>query len=158
MNAAISTDLRIGIVEARAKERQTSEKLAERFGIARATVTHMLSLARPTGSVEPAPHGGGTSRWVTDAEQAVLDELVRTRPDATQDELCLALAAKTSPPLISATAARAMLSALSSTEVCRADEAVARATPSARRISVPRCLPARQGLAVVVMMGGSGWL
>ncbi|MFY0539472.1 DUF977 family protein [Nannocystis pusilla] len=59
MPIAISTDLRIRIVEARAQERLTYEQLAERFGVGRATVDRVLRLARETGSVEPRPHGGG---------------------------------------------------------------------------------------------------
>lgn len=106
MPAAISTDLRIRIVEARAKEGQTYEELAERFDVGRATVDRVLRLARETGSVEPAPHGGGTPRRVTDVEQAVLRELVRTRPDATLDELCVALTVRTGVDISRATMGR----------------------------------------------------
>jgi transposase len=95
MPAPISTDLRIRIIEARAQEGQTYEQLAERFGVGRATVDRMLRLARETGSVEPAPHAGGPPRLVTDAERALLSELIRVRPDTTLEELCVALAART---------------------------------------------------------------
>lgn len=108
MPAAISTDLRIRIVEARAKEGQTYEELAERFDVGRATVDRVLRLARETGSVEPAPHGGGTPRRVTAVEQAVLRELVRTRPDATLDELCVALTIRTGVDISRATMGREM--------------------------------------------------
>ena len=91
MPIAISTDLRIRIVEARAQERLTYEQLAERFGVGRATVDRVLRLARETGSVEPRPHGGGAVRRTTQQEQDLIVELVRARPDATLEELCVAL-------------------------------------------------------------------
>lgn len=95
MTTPISNDLRIRIVEARAQEAQSYEQLAERFGVGRATVSRILRLARETGSVEPAPHGGGAPRRVTEADQKVLGELLRTRSDATLEELRVALATHT---------------------------------------------------------------
>ena len=95
MPAPISIDLRIRIIEARARDGQTYEQIAERFGVGRATVDRMLRLARETGSVEPAPHGGGTPPRIGDAEREALHELVRARPDSTLEGLCLALADKT---------------------------------------------------------------
>ena len=106
MPAAISNDLRIRIIEARVQDGQTYEALAERFGVGRATVDRMLRLARETGSVEPAPHAGGTPRRVSAAEQKVLEELVRTRPDATLVELCLALAVRAGVEISRATMSR----------------------------------------------------
>jgi transposase len=91
MPIAISTDLRIRIVEARAQEGQTYEQLAERFGVGRATVDRVLRLARETGSVEPRPHGGGAVRRTNQREQDLIVELVQARPDATLEELCVAL-------------------------------------------------------------------
>jgi transposase len=91
MPIALSTDLRIRIVEARAQERLTYEQLAERFGVGRATVDRMLRLARETGSVEPRAHGGGAVRRTTQQEQDLIVELVRARSDATLEELCVAL-------------------------------------------------------------------
>ena len=108
MPAPISTDIRIRILEARAQEGQTYEELAERFGVGRATVDRVLRLARETGSVEPAPHGGGTPPRVGEAERVVLRELVDARPDATLDELCLALAAKTGVEISRSTMCREM--------------------------------------------------
>src|SRR5262245_28276955 len=49
----------------------------------RERASRVLRLARETGSVEPAPHTGGTPRRVTEAGHAVLVELLRARPDAT---------------------------------------------------------------------------
>lgn len=95
MPTALSTDLRIRIVEARAQDRQTYEQLAERFGVGRASVSRVLRLARETGSVEPTPHAGGTPKRVTATEHAVLHELIRARPDATLAELCADLATRT---------------------------------------------------------------
>jgi transposase-like protein len=60
MPAPLSNDLRIRIVEARAREGMTYEKLAERFDVGRATVDRVLRLARETGSVEPARQGPRT--------------------------------------------------------------------------------------------------
>ena len=91
MPTAISPDLRIRIVEARAQDGQTYEQLAERFHVGRATVDRVLRLARETGSVEPKPHGGGVARRIAAREEDLLVELVRARPDATLAELCIAL-------------------------------------------------------------------
>ena len=91
MPIAISNDLRIRIVEARARERLTYEQLAERFSVGRATVDRMLRLARETGSVEPRSHGGGAVRRTSQQEQDLIVALVQARPDATLEELCVAL-------------------------------------------------------------------
>ena len=58
----------------------------------RATVDRILRRARETGSVEPAPHGGGPQRLISEAEQPFVAQLVAARPDATRNELCAALA------------------------------------------------------------------
>ena len=108
MPAPISTDLRIRIIEARVQDRQTYEELAERFGVGRATVDRILRLARETGSVEPAPHAGGSPPRIGDAERAVLRELVDARPDTTLDELCMALAVKTGVEVSRSTMCREM--------------------------------------------------
>ena len=92
MSAPLSIDLRIRILEARAKEGLTYDQLADRFAVGRATVHRLLRLARETGSVEPAPHGRRSPRRVTEAMEASLGELVRERPDAILTELRTAFA------------------------------------------------------------------
>lgn len=75
------------IDEHRAPRRSACPGHGPRFGVGRATVNRVLRLARETGSVEPAPHAGGVPRRVTEADQRVLEEFLRVRPDATLDEL-----------------------------------------------------------------------
>lgn len=110
MPAPLSNDLRIRIVEARAQDEATYEMLAERFAVGRASVDRVLRLARETGSVEPAPHGGGAPKRIQEAEQAVLTELVRARPDATLEELCIALEAQTGVSVSRSTMSRELRS------------------------------------------------
>lgn len=63
--------------------------------ISHSSVERVLELHATKGSVEPAPHGGGARKRLSDDDRAVLSELVRARPDATQDELADALDAQT---------------------------------------------------------------
>lgn len=56
MPAPLSNDLRIRIAEARAQD-----------AVGRASVDRVLRLVRETGSVEPAPHGGGAPKRIQEA-------------------------------------------------------------------------------------------
>lgn len=62
--------------------------------ISHSSVERVLELHATKGSVEPAPHGGGARKRLSDDDRAVLSELVKARPDATQDELAGALDAQ----------------------------------------------------------------
>jgi len=106
MPAPLSTDIRIRVLEARVREGLTYEQLADRFVIGRASVDRILRRARETGSVEPAPHGGGPARRITQEVEKVLVELVQTRPDATLEELCSALATRAGVAVSRATMCR----------------------------------------------------
>lgn len=84
----------------------TSQQLADRYAVGRATVTRLLRLVRETGSVEPAPHGGGPARLVTEPLQEVIVELVQEQPDALLEDFCTDLAKRTGVHVSRATMCR----------------------------------------------------
>ena len=82
-----SNDLRERATAAVDDQDGSLRQIARRFRIGLSTLTRWLRQRRQTGSLDPAPHGGGQPRAV-DANQAEkLQELVRQQPDATLDEL-----------------------------------------------------------------------
>src|SRR5262249_61246566 len=62
--------------------------LAQRFQVSERWLQNLLRQQRETGSIEPAPHGGGRTRSIgVDQEALLLNVLAETR-DASLDELC----------------------------------------------------------------------
>lgn len=106
MPAPLSSDLRKRIVLARERDGQTLQQIADRFMVGHASVERVLARHKETGSVEPALHGGGPEKLLSNDDRAVLRELEAARPDATQDELALALEAKTGIKVSSSTISR----------------------------------------------------
>jgi transposase len=84
MGAPYSTDLRRRIVEAYRNGEGSQEDLAERFAVAPNTVLNYLNRVRSTGSVDPAPHGGGVPPRI---EPGALKELLERKNDSTLKEL-----------------------------------------------------------------------
>src|SRR6187399_3339810 len=98
MNVGVATPdkLREAIVRAFHEGGQTYAQIASLLGVGEATVSRVLRRHRETGAVAPKARGGGNrSRirgWVADA----LATLVREQPDATVEELGLALTQRAS--------------------------------------------------------------
>jgi transposase len=92
---AYSLDLRQKILEAYDGGRGTQEKVAELFGVSRATVQNFLRRRRETGSVAASPHGGGRRPLLDDRSKSLISDLVRDQPDATLEELCDEVAEQT---------------------------------------------------------------
>jgi len=58
--------------------------VAKQFGIDRATLIRWVQRARSTGSAAPHRKRGG---WTSPVDVALLERLIRDRPDMTTDEL-----------------------------------------------------------------------
>ena len=77
-------ELRERAVRAYEDSTDTYVEVAARFAIAVSTLCLWVRQARDTGSVIPAPKGGG---WYSPVDIGLLHRLVRERPDQTTDEL-----------------------------------------------------------------------
>jgi transposase len=62
-------------------------QVALRFLVSLSFVARLLRRRRQTGSLDPAPHGGGHPPALTQADLERLSQLVRDQPDATLEEL-----------------------------------------------------------------------
>jgi transposase len=62
-------------------------ELADRFGVARATLARWLRRYRETGSPAAAPHGSARRRAVTPAHLATLNALVTLGGNATHEQV-----------------------------------------------------------------------
>jgi transposase len=82
-----SNDLRERVAFAVDHHEGTLTQIARCFRISLKTVRRWLQRRRQTGSLDPAPHGGGRPRAVDGPDAERLADLVRQRPDATLDEL-----------------------------------------------------------------------
>ena len=95
MATAISLDLRARVTAACLQEGATYEEAAARFGVGRASVSRWLRLYCETEALEPRPLPGRVPR-IDEAGEALVLELVRSRPDATLAELAEAFRMRTS--------------------------------------------------------------
>lgn len=91
---AYSSDLRERVIALAGDANLTQPQLAAVFSISLATVEEWLRIFRQTGRTEPLPHAGGAER-VLQPHAQVIRQLVQPQPDATLEELCLQIAAKT---------------------------------------------------------------
>jgi transposase len=89
-----SLDLRTKIAQAYDRQHLSHTQLAQTFGVSLSCVEKLLRRRRQTGSLAPAPHGGGHPRLCTPAAQGWLRTYVAAHPDATLQELGAALAAE----------------------------------------------------------------
>lgn len=62
-------------------------QIARRFRVSLSFVARLLRRRRQTGSLDPAPHGGGQPPAFTQADLQRLRQLVQDQPDATLEEL-----------------------------------------------------------------------
>lgn len=91
---AYSKDLREKIVQAVDRKQGSQPQVAATFGVSVSFVEQLLRRRRTTGSVAPAPHGGGHPRRCDAAAQAWLRQRLQEQPDATLQELVEGLAAE----------------------------------------------------------------
>src|SRR5919106_5802462 len=77
-------ELRERAVRAYEDSTETYVEVAARFAIAVSTLCEWVRQARDTGTVMPAPKGGG---WYSPVDLGLLHRLVRERPDQTTDEM-----------------------------------------------------------------------
>lgn len=82
-----SLDLRQRVLAALDAGEGSQPEIAARFRVSVSFITRLLRRRRRTGSVAPAPHGGGHPPALDSAARRRLRRLVRERPDATLEEL-----------------------------------------------------------------------
>jgi len=83
-----SIDLRSRIVHAYFAQEGSQADLAQRFQVSERWLQNLLRQQRETGSIEPAPHGGGRTRSIGVDQEALLLNVLAETPDASLDELC----------------------------------------------------------------------
>jgi transposase len=84
---AYSTDLRERIVLAVHRGDHSLRQIAHLFAVSVSFVVRLLRRWRRTGTLDPAPHGGGPHRRLDDAALERLRQLVQDHPAATLREL-----------------------------------------------------------------------
>jgi transposase len=82
-----SLDLRQRVAAAVDAREGSQPEIARRFRVSVSFITRLLRRRRRTGSVAPAPHGGGHPPALDPAGREKLRRLVREQPDATLEEL-----------------------------------------------------------------------
>ena len=87
-------ELRERAVRAYEDGTDTYIEVAAHFGIAVSTLCVWVRQARDTGTVAPAPRGGG---WVSPVDIGLLHQLVRERPDRTTEEVTRAYNRRAAP-------------------------------------------------------------
>lgn len=83
----IPVEWRERILRAYEEDGQTMAEVAERFYVSEQTVSNLIHQKRDTGSLEPAPHGGGREPRIQGEDAERLREAVDENPDATLEEL-----------------------------------------------------------------------
>lgn len=101
-------DLRQRIIAAWQEREGTWKELAERFGVGEATVDRLVARFRRTGSVAPAPHGGGQSHRIPEEDLPVVRRLLEATPDITIEELAGAFRRESGKRVSRATMGRAV--------------------------------------------------
>ncbi|VEP16401.1 transposase [Hyella patelloides LEGE 07179] len=90
-----STDFRTKIVETKYKTNESIEQIANRFQVSYSFVQKLFKRYEATGSVEPSPHGGAKPRKLNPQQVEIVLQLVEEDNDATLQQLCDRLSAKT---------------------------------------------------------------
>jgi len=83
----LSEDLRTRIIAAVDNHEGSRRAIARRFQVDVSCITRLLQLRRPTGSLQPRPHGGGRRPVLDSDGLEQLRALVQERPDATLEAL-----------------------------------------------------------------------
>ncbi len=90
-----SNDFREKILETKKKTNESIQQLADRFGVSYSFVRQLVRRYEATGTIEPAPHGGGKPSLLEPAHIEIVIELVEEDNDATLEELRARLLART---------------------------------------------------------------
>ena len=91
---AYSSDLRERVIAMARQSALTQPELAEMFALSLSTVEEWLRIFRQSRRTAPLPHAGGATR-VLQPHARVIRQMVKQYPDATLEELCWQVAAKT---------------------------------------------------------------
>jgi len=105
---AISLDLRLRILSACDDADEARQETAQAFGVSRSFVQKLLWRDRHGEPPAPRPRSGGPPAALDAAALDQLGRLVRTRSDATLEELSLALAQAGGPAVSVSTIHRAL--------------------------------------------------
>jgi transposase len=92
MPSPYSEDLRSRVIAACSSRRGSREETAAQFQISESTLYDWLRRWKQSGSLAPAPHGGGPT---SELNKQVLHELAQAEPDATLAEYAERLAERT---------------------------------------------------------------
>ncbi|MEP0755468.1 IS630 family transposase [Trichocoleus sp. Lan] len=103
---AYSIDLRQKIIEVYQREEISQRQLARRFGVALSFIAKLLKQYRQTQEISPKPFNGGVKLKLTPDKLEVLANLIEDNNDATLEELCSLLKAKTDITISRATMGR----------------------------------------------------
>lgn len=95
MPAPASRDLRERVVDAYEAGEGSMRDLALAFQVNLKSVHRWIARKNTTGSVDPAPHGGGRPKKIPEQARVVLRGLVQKQPDATLVEFAERLEALT---------------------------------------------------------------
>lgn len=105
---AYSVDFREKIIDVYFTEQLSIRQVAKRFAVAKSFVQNLLKQLRETGDILPKPHGGGRRPTLNAEQLQLVTRLVEADNDATLDELCERLQAKTSTSISRATMSRVL--------------------------------------------------
>jgi transposase len=108
MARRISKDLRQRVVHAYGRGRVTYAEVADRYSVGIASVSRWLRCHRETGDVRGKPHGGGQKRRIGPEDDRILDKLVISHPDWTEEEYAKKLSEELGRPLKASTVGRAI--------------------------------------------------
>ncbi len=82
-----SDDIRLRIIETIQANELSQPEIAEQFSVSLPFVEKLWHRFRTTGSYQAKPHAGGAKRLLK-ADEKLIREMVKARPDLTLEELC----------------------------------------------------------------------
>lgn len=108
MPAPLSIDLRQRIIAAYEAKEGSQRQLAERFKVSLSFIRDLRRHQRQTGTIQPKPHGGGTTAKLGKEQLPIVEALVMAQPDALLEELCERFAQQTGVKVSVSTMQRAV--------------------------------------------------
>lgn len=99
-------EFRQKIIEVREKEGISIRKLAERFYVTKSFIQKLLKQYQKTRDIHPYPQGGSPEPKLNQEQLIELIEIIETNNDATLEELCNLLEAKSKVRISRATMGR----------------------------------------------------
>jgi transposase len=104
-----SIQFRQKILEVYKNEKISIRKLAQRFQVAKSFVQKLLKQDQETGDINPRPQGGTPPPLLQGEQLVTLIEIIESNNDATLEELCELLEAKSEIKVSRATMGRITL-------------------------------------------------